>query len=672
MSIQHPPKPIKPALIDESTANLHALVIGINEYEHATKLRGAVADAILINDYLKYDLRVPETQIITLIDEEASRKNIIQAFLNLKSNQAIRRGDAILIFYAGHGDEHKPPTGWEAGGSNSKIQSIVPHNFNSTTGHEVHVIPDRTIGALIDEIMYEKGDNITVILDCCHSGSGTRNDDPTRLARTAQLEGYEIPLHLDEDIWLPTSLGRGTQPAKGFARTGLCSHVLLAACSAEELARENSGQGQFTAALIKLFKITPPHQLTYHQALQRIEDIVGQNPQCEGDNRNRIIFSAKAADPNAVFYEVDMKSNGTYCLKAGSAHGISIGAEFTIYADKTALSTASHLAVMVAQRIYAFETILIMSPHQPQLMLDKAVLALQTKAGFAEQLNLYVALDESLMLVFEALLEQINGAGANPRRINLVQDRSIASMEIVREGDELGLIILDQRVRHYGMFRMPHRVRLDLQDVLRVLRAAAHYYYHLNRSQLNKYLQKKVEVQFTQLEISETEFDEFGRQLNVPIGPNLLVEDMISLEVDEDNIYGIKIINNTAWDLYPNVFYFDNSDMSITSYSFQTGGPGKFKTDAPLRKDGGILTLGIGSGGARPFSYFLPPDQDVDVGFLKIFLCTAPTDLSGVPQDSPFHDFRGTVLRDEEPIKTWGSILIPIVQRRKKDAQYKD
>ena len=115
----------------------------------------------------------------------------------------------------------------------------------------------------------------TVIFDCCHSGSGTRNGDET--VRSAGLEGYSIHPTVDAAIWQSGTEARGITSATGQAASGLESHIFLSACRADELAREDSstGHGRFTTALLKVFNMTSPDQLTYGQALERLEFIPG-------------------------------------------------------------------------------------------------------------------------------------------------------------------------------------------------------------------------------------------------------------------------------------------------------------------------------------------------------------------------------------------------------------
>lgn len=137
---------------------MSALIIGINTYKskRLLDLKGAVSDVIAIEQYLKNILQIPESRIRRLTEEAATRKNIIDTFETLKNDRSINRGDAILIYYAGHGQTIEAPEGWDTEKGNN-IQSIVPHDFD---GDNIHVIPDYTLGWLIYKISEEHGDNI--------------------------------------------------------------------------------------------------------------------------------------------------------------------------------------------------------------------------------------------------------------------------------------------------------------------------------------------------------------------------------------------------------------------------------------------------------------------------------------------------------------------------------
>ena len=113
----------------------------------------------------------------------------------------------------------------------------------------------------------------TVILDCCHSGSGTRDymsADPTELTRGIDVEN--IPSDLDQEVWndLEPSKERGTDVDASSTHRGLRSHVLLAACGSEESAIERGSRGLFTQKLLDTLRNSEVDKLTYADLLQRM------------------------------------------------------------------------------------------------------------------------------------------------------------------------------------------------------------------------------------------------------------------------------------------------------------------------------------------------------------------------------------------------------------------
>jgi len=139
---------------------MFALIIGINNYTNCRKLSGAVADAKAMKQYLEEVLRVPEDHIRTLFDHDATRDAIIKAFEALRDDEQIKNGDPIVIFYAGHGGELPTPNTWTWWAPETKIQCLLPQDYNNSDIHPIHPIPDRTIGALVEAIAKVKGDNI--------------------------------------------------------------------------------------------------------------------------------------------------------------------------------------------------------------------------------------------------------------------------------------------------------------------------------------------------------------------------------------------------------------------------------------------------------------------------------------------------------------------------------
>ena len=104
----------------------------------------------------------------------------------------------------------------------------------------------------------------------------------------------------------------------------------------------------------------------------------------------------------------------------------------------------------------------------------------------------------------------------------------------------------------------------------------------------------------------------------------------------------------------------------LASYYQPPASKSRYQIDAPLSPLG-TLTIGYGSGGAAPLTYSLREGQNVDVGFLKLFLTTRPTNFSKIQQDTSFgpQGHRGLQeLPKINPDDEWDTVTITVVQRR--------
>ncbi|KAH9828954.1 uncharacterized protein C8Q71DRAFT_863632 [Rhodofomes roseus] len=154
-----------------------------------------------------------------------------------------------------------------------------------TIGKPVFGIPDRTIEGLMRRLAYEKGDNIAVIFDSCHSGGMDRTFDGGEV-RNLSTRGWlfrpRIPDDLDQDIWSwqPPDDARGAAmillaPLDPAASTPeASSHVLLAAFLPDETAKEiiidNQSRGVFTYLLLACVRMHRTNDLTYARLVEAL------------------------------------------------------------------------------------------------------------------------------------------------------------------------------------------------------------------------------------------------------------------------------------------------------------------------------------------------------------------------------------------------------------------
>jgi peptidoglycan/xylan/chitin deacetylase (PgdA/CDA1 family)/TolA-binding protein len=93
-----------------------AVVIGIDKYAKWPPLQYAVNDAKGIKELLIRKYRFKEENIITLLDQEATRERILSALGDEMGNaDKVKKDDRVFIFFAGHGVTRKLASGRDLG-----------------------------------------------------------------------------------------------------------------------------------------------------------------------------------------------------------------------------------------------------------------------------------------------------------------------------------------------------------------------------------------------------------------------------------------------------------------------------------------------------------------------------------------------------------------------------
>lgn len=256
-------------------------------------------------------------------------------------------------------------------------------------------------------------------------------------------------------------------------------------------------------------------------------------------------------------------------MKAGAALGITLNSTFDIYKtldDST--DPDKKLGTLVAKEPKAFETALEGVIEQE---LGGKGWAIQALAGEEEDLRLHVAMDARLLPVFERLAEEMQSRAGEKRRILLV-DKETAELDIsFNEEDKVIFHVLKGLCTRYGHIKLPYALSPNVDEIYPVIRAAAHYYWHLNRSTEKPALSTKVDVEVLRM----SEVDELNADLLRVVRPvepieNLNRANVVDICVDSEsdkNMYGFKLTNRSTHSLYVSAFYFDNSDFRISASS---------------------------------------------------------------------------------------------------------
>lgn len=265
-------------------------------------------------------------------------------------------------------------------------------------------------------------------------------------------------------------------------------------------------------------------------------------------------------------YRVQLASDGIYKLHAGSAHGISVGARFTVYSDRGSFQMGSplgELEVADETHIGLSETMLSSVSGASRFELSNRGIAVQSTAGTVD-LRVYIDKTEDSLAVFEALLQQLQSVV--PDRYKIAPDESRADAHLGLALQDQGIIIdiLDNRARGHGLTRIPFPVDPRSDRIYDVLHAAAHFYRHLDLTITNNYFKNNIGIEFTEI-VETNELDDDGNCMVTSFGQNLYQNGIINIAIWHDAKYGLKITNQTRWDLYPYIFLFDNNDLSISN-----------------------------------------------------------------------------------------------------------
>ena len=331
--------------MQQETASVHnkwALLIGINKYPKLSKwyqLNGCVNDVELMESILRQQFGFPQDHITLLRDEEATRHGILKAM-----NQLVERvglDDIVVVHYSGHGSQIVDREGDEPDGMD---ETILPHD--TARRHERN--QDITDDEIHDWLLHltKKTSYITLIFDCCHSATLTRDGSG------AQARLVEPDLRTDPAVLPP--------PLSPEARQRIAQHtsrevgpsdwlplgsryVLMAGCRDEELAFEytvpESGTryGALTYFLCQQLAKAQPGS-TYRDVFEPARTQINalyprQHPQLEG-TRDRLLFGVQDVEPMR-FVRVTACSEDTVHLAGGDAHGLSIGSEWDVYPPGT-------------------------------------------------------------------------------------------------------------------------------------------------------------------------------------------------------------------------------------------------------------------------------------------------------------------------------------------------
>lgn len=173
---------------------VRALVIGIDAYLHVRPLKGAVADALDIENALR---QTGVQDVTALIDAMADRSSILSAINRLVARTGPR--DLVILSLAGHGaQEPERVRGSQPDGVENVF--LLPGFENTAAGSQ-----ERVLGAEFNHFIKQfeaRGAHVLFIADTCFGGGMTRDIDP----RAEEMSFRQVPSYrLSADLLQPVT-----------------------------------------------------------------------------------------------------------------------------------------------------------------------------------------------------------------------------------------------------------------------------------------------------------------------------------------------------------------------------------------------------------------------------------------------------------------------------------
>ena len=193
------------------------LIIGIEDYAHLPRVDYARKDALVIKEYFNRILGVPENNIISLIDSDATKARIA-GYLRKFIPANVSKETTLYVYFAGHG----------APDMEKGDPYLVPYDgdtlFIEETGYKL-----RDFYKEINDLDINQA---YVFLDSCFSGVASRAAEMLlKGSRPALLKVEDIGLATQEVIAMTAATGGQTSNPFPEEEHGLFTYYLLSALS---------------------------------------------------------------------------------------------------------------------------------------------------------------------------------------------------------------------------------------------------------------------------------------------------------------------------------------------------------------------------------------------------------------------------------------------------------
>lgn len=356
-----------------------ALLIGINEYEKVSSLRGCVNDVHNMERLLTSHLGFKPSSIRKLLDGDAKKKKITEGMNWLFRD--VREGDRLVFHFSGHGSY----TADFDGDEDDKVDEILClWDIDGKDFNDQSFLSDDELRQWTQKL--PKGVRLLIVLDSCHSGTGTRDlsrssdayspliveRDTIKRVEQIRAVGRSAGSLVQEirEAYRPESqqavIARFIQPppeisglvhTKPRTRGGMraiidveLNHVLLAGCRDNQTSADawidGTYNGAFTYHLVKTIEKVGVkadlREIEKNLSAELKKGHFSQEPQFEGPDGAATLFGEKPEGIESPQRESDTTASADFATLSTT---VTSGATLTAYERRLALEILHQLVI---------------------------------------------------------------------------------------------------------------------------------------------------------------------------------------------------------------------------------------------------------------------------------------------------------------------------------------
>ena len=312
--------------------------------------------------------------IQVLTDSAADATGIRAAFRRLTREAGV--GDVVVVHYSGHGHRlgnDDPEVDEEPDGYDELLVPYgAPEEFYDGYEGALHIRDDE-LGEVVERLRRRVGPtgNVTVFLDACYSGTGTRGegDLPARgslhpLGPPAFRKESEVPggertptpapgPEVDAGTGVDLAAGTGT---RGGDDDGLAPFAVFSAASQRQVAFETydvdgrTRVGSLSYAIARTLPTATPgttYRALFARMVEALSGKVPQTPQLEGTTDARLFSDRIVQQSPYVVFTRDTLDPDVVTLEGGSLLGINPGTRLVLHDTGTEVPDAADATATV-------------------------------------------------------------------------------------------------------------------------------------------------------------------------------------------------------------------------------------------------------------------------------------------------------------------------------------